>query len=195
MFISYLTISIIVPNVLLHPLSFLFSLSLCPSSSSAASKIKLKGEEDSSDSDSDSDTSESNFDISNKKPISKNKKKKYDPTQILYGRFVSGGLLVDENSTKLQQIAAEDPTLTSNASSTASALACVVSTPADSKSTSPVVSSDDSSDDEEDLMKLYAAAGLPEEELLRRCGGRTAHKGNFHFNSHVHVKQEKKNKK
>merc|ERR1712002_355055 len=31
-----------------------------------------------------------------------------------------------------------------------------------------------------DLMKLYAAAGLPEEELFRRCGGRTAHKGARH---------------
>jgi len=29
-------------------------------------------------------------------------------------------------------------------------------------------------------MKLYAAAGLPEEELLKRCGGRTAHKGARH---------------
>merc|ERR1712003_318427 len=36
------------------------------------------------------------------------------------------------------------------------------------------------SDDSGEEMKLYAAAGLSEEELLRRCGGRTAHKGARH---------------
>merc|ERR1712168_1147169 len=48
----------------------------------------------------------------------------------------------------------------------------------------PTSTNDDSdssgSDDSEEEMKLYAAAGLPEDELLRRCGGRTAHKGARH---------------
>jgi len=158
----------------------------------AASKIKIKGENDSENSDSDS-ASDSNFDISNKKPISKKTKKKYDPTQILYGRFVSGGLLVDDNAARLQQLA-EATTLNYADKNVPASIAdsetedvSLCTTTASSKSPTPVVSSgadddDDSSDDEdeEDLMKLYAAAGLPEEELFRRCGGRTAHKGARH---------------
>merc|ERR1712025_625553 len=124
----------------------------------AASKIKLKGEDDSEGSDSEDDAATSanaSFDISNKKPT----KKKYDPKQILYGRFVSGGLLVDENQARLKEMA--DVTILDGNGG--------VVLPA---SAPPMSDSDDS----EEEMKLYAAAGLPEEELLRRCGGRTAHK-------------------
>jgi len=136
----------------------------------AASKIKLKGEDDSEGSDSEDDAATSanaSFDISNKKPT----KKKYDPKQILYGRFVSGGLLVDENQARLKEMA--DVTILDGNGG--------VVLPA---SAPPMSDNDDSdssdSDDSEEEMKLYAAAGLPEEELLRRCGGRTAHKGARH---------------
>merc|ERR1711942_559270 len=136
----------------------------------AASKIKLKGEDDSEGSDSEDDAATSanaSFDISNKKPT----KKKYDPKQILYGRFVSGGLLVDENQARLKEVA--DVTILDGNGG--------VVLPA---SAPPMSDNDDSdssdSDDSEEEMKLYAAAGLPEEELLRRCGGRTAHKGARH---------------
>merc|ERR1719244_98228 len=73
----------------------------------AASKIKLKGEDDSEGSDSEDEAATSanaSFDISNKKPT----KKKYDPKQILYGRFVSGGLLVDENMRQIRERAERD---------------------------------------------------------------------------------------
>merc|ERR1719312_885827 len=136
----------------------------------AASNIKVKGEDDSEDSDSEDDAATSanaSFDISNKKPT----KKKYDPKQILYGRFVSGGLLVDENQARLKEMA--DVTILDGNGG--------VVLPA---SAPPMSDNDDSdssdSDDSEEEMKLYAAAGLPEEELLRRCGGRTAHKGARH---------------
>jgi len=137
----------------------------------AASKIKLKGEDDSEGSDSEDDAATSanaSFDISNKKPT----KKKYDPKQILYGRFVSGGLLVDENQARLKEMA-EVTILDVNGG---------VVVPASAPP--PTSTNDDSdssgSDDSEEEMKLYAAAGLPEDELLRRCGGRTAHKGARH---------------
>merc|ERR1711872_826759 len=137
----------------------------------AASKIKLKGEDDSEGSDSEDDAATSanaGFDISNKKPT----KKKYDPKQILYGRFVSGGLLVDENQARLKEMA-EVTILDVNGG---------VVVPASAPP--PTSTNDDSdssgSDDSEEEMKLYAAAGLPEDELLRRCGGRTAHKGARH---------------
>merc|ERR1712142_690533 len=87
------------------------------------------------------------------------------------GRFVSGGLLVDENQARLKEIA--DVTILDGNGG--------VVLPA---SAPPMSDNDDSdssdSDDSEEEMKLYAAAGLPEEELLRRCGGRTAHKGARH---------------
>merc|ERR1712198_782749 len=139
----------------------------------AASKIKLKGEDDSEESDSDDDDTSvggaGSFDISNKKPT----KKKYDPKQILYGRFVSGGLLVDENAARLREMA--DVVVDPNGAIVLSAT--TPPTPADSAADDD----DDSSDsDDDEAMKLYAAAGLPEEELLRRCGGRTAHKGARH---------------
>merc|ERR1711962_502053 len=121
----------------------------------AASKIKLKGEEDSDSSDSDDDASGGggapHFDISNKKPT----KKKYDPKQILYGRFVSGGLLVDENMRQIRERAERDAAAEGN----------------DGGGDVVIVNSSVASP---------AAAGLPEEELLRRCGGRTAHKGARH---------------
>jgi len=145
----------------------------------AASKIKLKGEEDSDSSDSDDDASGGggapHFDISNKKPT----KKKYDPKQILYGRFVSGGLLVDENMRQIRERAERDAAAEGNdGSGDVVIVNSSVASPAANG-----VSSDSESDDDDDLeeeMKLYAAAGLPEEELLRRCGGRTAHKGARH---------------
>merc|ERR1712228_538494 len=142
----------------------------------AASKIKLKGEDDFEGSDSDDDAAAAatttdegaSFDISNKKPT----KKKYDPKQILYGRFVSGGLLVDENNARLREVA--DVAIDSNG-------VVVHPTSAPPSVANGADDNDgDSSDSEEELMKLYAAAGLPEEELLRRCGGRTAHKGARH---------------
>merc|ERR1712198_796967 len=137
----------------------------------AASKIKLKGEDDSEESDSDDDDAcaggGGSFDISNKKPT----KKKYDPKQILYGRFVSGGLLVDENAARLREMA--DVVVDPNGGIVLPAT--TPPTPVDS------AADDDSSDsDDDEAMKLYAAAGLPEEELLRRCGGRTAHRGARH---------------
>merc|ERR1711872_983084 len=136
----------------------------------AASKIKLKGEDDSEGSDSEDEAATSanaSFDISNKKPT----KKKYDPKQILYGRFVSGGLLVDENQARLKEMA--DVTILDGNGG--------VVLPASAPPMSDKDESDSSdSDDIEEEMKLYAAAGLPEEELLRRCGGRTAHKGARH---------------
>merc|ERR1711962_171824 len=145
----------------------------------AASKIKLKGEEDSDSSDSDDDasggSSGAHFDISNKKPT----KKKYDPKQILYGRFVSGGLLVDENMRQIRERAERDAAAEGNdGSGDVVIVNSSVASPAANG-----VSSDSESDDDDDLeveMKLYAVAGLPEEELLRRCGGRTAHKGARH---------------
>jgi len=77
-------------------------------------------------------------------------------------RFVSGGLLVDDNMKKLQELAAIQEVAPVESSSD------VV----------PVVSSDSDSDiDSDEERKLYAAAGLPEDELFKRCGGRTAHKG------------------
>jgi len=129
----------------------------------AASKIKVKGEDDSESSDSDSDENKTGKDvaITIKKPL----KKKYDPTAFLYGRFVSGGLLVDDNMKKLQELAAIQEVAPVESSSD------VV----------PVVSSDSDSDiDSDEERKLYAAAGLPEDELFKRCGGRTAHKGARH---------------
>merc|ERR1711942_58037 len=135
----------------------------------AASKIKLKGEDDSDASSSEDEPTVAggSFDISKKKPT----KKKYDPKQILYGRFVSGGLLVDENQARLKEMA--DVTILDGNGG--------VVLPA---SAPPMSDNDDSdssdSDDSEEEMKLYAAAGLSEEELLRRCGGRTAHKGARH---------------
>ena len=140
----------------------------------AASKIKLKGEEDSDSSDSDDDASGGapHFDISNKKPT----KKKYDPKQILYGRFVSGGLLVDENMRQIRERAERDAAAEGNdGSGDVVIVNSSVASPAANGVTSDSESDDD--DDLEEEMKLYAAAGLPEEELLRRCGGRTAHKG------------------
>merc|ERR1712198_677746 len=140
----------------------------------AASKIKLKGEDDSEESDSDDDDTSvggaGSFDISNKKPT----KKKYDPKQILYGRFVSGGLLVDENAARLREKA--DVVVDPNGGIVLPAT--TPPTPVDSAADDDDDDSSDSDDDE--AMKLYAAAGLPEEELLRRCGGRTAHKGARH---------------
>merc|ERR1712126_586111 len=140
----------------------------------AASKIKLKGEDDSEDSSSDDeDTAASSnggsLDITNKKPT----KKKYDPKQILYGRFVSGGLLVDENSVKLREMM-DVVTDTSGGVVVPAIAPTIVNIAGDDDD-------DDSSDsDDDEAMKLYAAAGLPEEELLKRCGGRTAHKGARH---------------
>lgn len=129
----------------------------------AASKIKVKGEDDSESSDSDSHENKTGKDvaITIKKPL----KKKYDPTAFLYGRFVSGGLLVDDNMKKLQELAVIQKVAPVESSSD------VV----------PVVSSDSDSDiDSDEERKLYAAAGLPEDELFKRCGGRTAHKGARH---------------
>merc|ERR1712121_304847 len=137
----------------------------------AASKIKLKGEDDSEGSDSEDDAATStnaSFDISNKKPS----KKKYDPKQILYGRFVSGGLLVDENQARLKEMA-EVTILDVNGG-------VVVPASAPPPTSTNDGSDSSGSDDSEEEMKLYAAAGLPEDELLRRCGGRTAHKGARH---------------
>merc|ERR1711872_801345 len=138
----------------------------------AASKIKLKGEDDSEGSDSEDDdaatSANASFDISNKKPT----KKKYDPKQILYGRFVSGGLLVDENQARLKEMA-DVTILDGNGGVILPASAPPMSDKDESDSSS-------GSDDSEEEMKLYAAAGLPEDELLRRCGGRTAHKGARH---------------
>merc|ERR1712126_78505 len=138
----------------------------------AASKIKLKGEDDSEDSSSDDeDTAASSnggsLDITNKKPT----KKKYDPKQILYGRFVSGGLLVDENSVRLREMM--DVVIDSGGG-------VVVPATAPKSVISDDVDGDSSDSDDDEAMKLYAAAGLPEEELLKRCGGRTAHKGARH---------------
>jgi len=138
----------------------------------AASKIKLKGEDDSEDSSSDDeDTAASSnggsLDITNKKPT----KKKYDPKQILYGRFVSGGLLVDENSVRLREMM--DVVIDSGGG-------VVVPATAPTSVISDDVDDDSSDSDDDEAMKLYAAAGLPEEELLKRCGGRTAHKGARH---------------
>jgi len=137
----------------------------------AASKIKLKGEDDSDASSSEDEPTVAggSFDISNKKPT----KKKYDPKQILYGRFVSGGLLVDENNDKLREIA--EVKIDSNGG-------VVLPATAPSAPSATNSNDDDSSDDddEDEIMKLYAAAGLSEQELLMRCGGRTAHKGARH---------------
>lgn len=131
----------------------------------AANKIKLKGEDDSDESDSDEAVADGSFDITNKKPT-----KKYDPKHILYGRFVSGGLLVDENSAKLREMI--DVVSEGNGA---------IVTPVTALTTTTNDADDSSeSDDGEEEMKLYAAAGLPEEELLKRCGGRTAHKGARH---------------
>merc|ERR1711962_1306255 len=139
----------------------------------AASKIKLKGEEDSDSSGSDDDasggSSGGHFDISNKKPT----KKKYDPKQILYGRFVSGGLLVDENMRQIRERAEREAAAEGNDGNGDVVIV-------NSSVASPAANGVSSDSESEEEMKLYAAAGLPEEELLRRCGGRTAHKGARH---------------
>merc|ERR1719391_1079952 len=133
----------------------------------AASKIKLKGEDDSDDEDTAASSNGGSLDITNKKPT----KKKYDPKQILYGRFVSGGLLVDENSVRLREMM--DVVIDSGGG-------VVVPATAPTSVICDDVDDDSSDSDDDEAMKLYAAAGLPEEELLKRCGGRTAHKGARH---------------
>jgi len=141
----------------------------------AASNITIKGEDDAEGSDSMTDDNLADFDISNKKP-----KKKYDPKAILYGRFVSGGVLKDDNVKKINELAEHDAIgteasplnngINNNDGSNAFANGSVRASS----------SSDSDSDDSEEEMKLIAAAGLPEDELFRRCGGRTAHKGARH---------------